>query len=53
MMILGPRPAHKPLNPSALAAEPTVDPFALFMYETTVSAGWETIAQKTETKMVE
>ena len=31
MMILGPRPAHKPLNPRVLAAEPTVEPLALFM----------------------
>ena len=48
MIILGPRPAHIPLNPKALAADPTVDPLALFMYDTMVSAGCETMAQKTK-----
>ena len=38
-MILGPRPAHIPLKPRALAADPIVEPLALFMYDTTVSAG--------------
>ena len=47
MMILGPRPPHIPLNPRSLAADPTVAPLALFIYETIVSAGCETIAQNT------
>ena len=50
MIILGPKPAHIPANPRSLAADPTVDPLALFMYETIVSAGCETIAQKTKKK---
>ena len=51
MIILGPKPAHIPANPRSLAADPTVDPLALFMYETIVSAGCETIAQKTKKKL--
>jgi len=39
MIILVPKPAQSPPKPRALAADPTVDPFALFMYETIVSAG--------------
>lgn len=31
IMILGPRPIQIPDGPSALAAETTVEPFALFM----------------------
>ena len=50
MMILGPRPPHIPLNPRSLAADPTVAPLALFIYETIVSAGCETIAQNTISK---
>ena len=51
MIILGPRPAHIPLKPRSLAADPTVAPCALFMYETIVSAGWDTMAQNTRIRL--
>ena len=47
MMILGVSPFHRPENPSALAVPMAVDPLAWFILDTTVSAGWETMAQKT------
>lgn len=31
MIILGPNPPHMPLKPRSLAADPIVDPFALFI----------------------
>ena len=37
---------HIPANPSLLAAWYAVLPFSLFNFDTTVSAGWETTAQK-------
>ena len=36
-----------PANPSFLATWTAVLPFSLFNFDTTVSAGWETTAQKT------
>lgn len=47
MMIRGIRPFHMPMKPSFLATSKADAPLAWFNFETTTSAGCETMAQNT------